>query len=73
MSKHITDDAIVKTMAAKITAAMAAMAATAAMAMVMANILLLTCFLKQIYELLLYSLVRRSERCSGQSCMIDFL
>lgn len=71
MSKHITDDAIVKTMAAKITAAMAAMAATAAMAM--ANILLLTCFLKQIYELLLYSLVRRSERCSGQSCMIDFL
>jgi len=70
MSKHITDDAIVKTMAAKITAAMAA---TAAMAMAMANILLLTCFLKQIYELLLYSLVRRSERCSGQSCMIDFL
>ena len=68
MSKHITDDAIVKTMAAKITAAMAATAA-----MVMANILLLTCFLKQIYELLLYSLVRRSERSSGQSCMIDFL
>jgi inner membrane protein involved in colicin E2 resistance len=72
MSNHITDDAIVKAMAAKITAAMAAMATTAAIA-AMANILLLTCFLKQIYELLLYSLARRSERCSGQSCMIDFL